>query len=457
MKQQSERLGQEPIPKLLLSLAVPAMMGTFVMALYNVVDTLFVAKATGTTGVAAIAIAFPVQMLIMAVAGMIGIGGASVISRMLGAGKSDRANQVFGQVIGLVLTVSLIGLLLGLGFLRPLLYLFGSSETILPLAEDFLGIILYGTVFFTFAFAMNNIIRSEGNAKTAMWTMIISAGLNIILNPIFIFGFGMGVKGSALATVLAQGVTALYLVYYFLSGKSSLTFKVSYLRPNLSLIKEILTVGSSAFIQQGAGSIMFIIANHMLIAYGGDLAVGVFGIIHRIIMFSIMPIMGIVQGLLPLVGYNFGANLPKRVNESISLAIKAATIIAALASILMIIFAKQLLSIFTTEPEVLVMGQNAMKIMFILYTTVGLQMVSGGVFQALGKARPAIILSLARQVLFLIPLMLILPVTFGLNGIWMAFPAADLLSLLLTLWFIRKYKSIFFSDVKSLPLKSLEN
>ena len=457
MKQKSERLGQEPIPKLLLNLAVPAMLGTFVMALYNVVDTLFVARATGTSGVAAIAIAFPVQMLIMAVAGMIGIGGASVISRMLGAGNPDKANRVFGQVISLVLTVSFIGLLLGLGFLRPLLYLFGSSITILPLAEDFLGIILYGTVFFTFAFAMNNIIRSEGNAKTAMWTMIISAGLNIIFNPIFIFGFGMGVKGSALATVLAQGITAIYLVYYFLSGKSSLTFKASYLRPNIPLIKEILTVGSSAFIQTGAGSIMFIVANHMLIAYGGDLAVGVFGIIHRIIMFSMMPIMGIVQGLLPLVGYNFGANLPKRVNESISLAIKASSVIAALASILMIIFAKQLLSIFTTEPEVLVMGQNAMKIMFILYITVGLQMVSSGVFQALGKARPAIILSLARQVLFLIPLLLILPFMFGLTGIWIAFPATDLLSLLLTLWFIRKYKSIFFSETEKLPLKPAEN
>lgn len=446
MKKQSEKLGKEPINKLLVNLALPAMTGAFVMALYNVVDTLFVARAVGTIGVAAISIAFPVQMIIMAVAGAIGIGGASIISRMLGANNLDKANQVFGNVISLVLIVSIIGVLLGLNLLTPVLYLFGSSDTILPFAHDYLGIILYGTIFFAFAFSVNNIVRSEGNAKIAMMTMLISAVLNIILTPIFIFSFGLGIKGSALATVLAQGITAFYMVIYFATGKSSLSFKTSYLRPNLPIIKEILSIGSSAFVQMASGSIMFVIVNHLLILFGGDLAVGVFGIIHKVLMFSFMPIMGIVQGLQPLVGYNYGANLHKRVSESILLAFKASIVIAAVGFIFIMVFPQQIMLIFTNDIAAIEMGKTALRIIYALSITIGIQMVTGGTFQALGKARAAFVLSLSRQTLFLIPLLLTLPFMFGLTGIWMAFPLADLLSLILALWFIKKYKSIFLQN-----------
>ncbi|HBX23736.1 MAG TPA: MATE family efflux transporter [Desulfotomaculum sp.] len=424
---------------------MPATFGMFVMAFYNVVDAIFVARAVGTVGIAAVSIAFPVQMIVMAVAGAIGIGGASVISRMLGADNVGAANKVFGNIISMVLAVSVVGALLGLNLLTPILYLFGSSETILPYAQDYLGIILYGTIFFAFGFCMNNIVRSEGNARTAMNTMIISAVLNIILTPLFIFGFGMGIKGSALATVVAQGVTAIYLVVYFARGNSSLTFKLAHLRPEMSVIKQILAIGSSAFVQQAAGSIMFIFANHMLILHGGDLGVAVFGIMHRVIMFSLMPVIGIVQGLLPLVGYNYGANLHHRVSESISLAIKVSTAIVALGFTVIMAFPKPLMIIFTNDPAAIAMGQNALRIMFALSLTIGIQMVTGAVFQALGKARAAFILSMSRQVLFLIPLILILPFIFGLNGVWLAFPVADLLSFILALWFINKYRWLFFA------------
>jgi len=447
-RQHSERLGKEPIPSLLTSLAMPATFGMFVMALYNVVDAIFVARAVGTVGVAAVSIAFPVQMIVMALAGAIGIGGASVVSRMLGADNVGAANKVFGNIISLVLGVSVVGALLGLNLLTPILYLFGSSETILPYARDYLGIILYGTIFFAFGFCMNNIVRSEGNARTAMNTMIISAGLNIILTPLFIFGFGMGIKGSALATVVAQGVTAIYLVVYFARGNSSLTFKLAYLRPEMSVIKQILAIGSSAFVQQAAGSIMFIFANHMLILHGGDLAVAVFGIMHRVIMFSLMPVIGIVQGLLPLVGYNYGAKLHNRVSESISLAIKVSTAIVALGFTIIMLFPKPIMLIFTNDPAAIQMGQNALRIMFALSLTIGIQMVTGAVFQALGKARAAFILSMSRQVLFLIPLILVLPFIFSLNGVWLAFPVADLLSFILALWFINKHRWLFFAANK---------
>jgi putative MATE family efflux protein len=449
MKQQSERLGKEPIPRLLAKLAIPAMLGMFVMALFNIVDAIFISRAVGTVGIAAVSIAFPIKMIIMATAGAIGMGGASVISRMLGANNLDQANKVFGNVISLVLLVSIIGILLGFNLLTPILYLFGSSETILPYAQDYLGIILYGTFFFAFAFSLNNLVRSEGNAKTAMMTMVITAVLNVILTPIFIFSFGWGIKGAAIATVLSQGITVLYLMWYFASGKSSITFKAAYLRPNFAIIKQISAIGSSAFVHQAAGSIMFIIANHILIFYGGDLAVAVLGIIHRVLMFSFMPIFGIVQGLNPLVGYNFGANQHNRVSESIFLAIKASTVIASLAFIIMMAFPRPIMLVFTNDPAAIEMGMTALRIIFALSITVGIQMVTSGVFQALGKAKEALILSMSRQVLFLIPLLLTLPFIFKLQGVWLAFPIADLLSVLLAFWFIKKHKPIFLTAQES--------
>ncbi|OEH86422.1 MATE family efflux transporter [Desulfuribacillus stibiiarsenatis] len=443
MKHQSEHLGTEPIPKLLLKLSVPAMLGALVMALYNVVDTIFVSIAVGTIGVAAVSIAFPVQMIIMALAGAIGIGGASLISRLLGAGEKDKANQVFGNVISLVILVSFVGLLIGLRYLTPLLYLFGSSDSILPYAQDYLGVILFGTVFFAFAFSMNNIIRSEGNAKVAMYSMLVSSILNIILTPLFIFTFGLGVKGSAIATVLSQGITAIYLVLYFLRGKSSLTFHAKNLLPFWHHIQKIAAIGSAAFIQMGASSVMYVVANHLLGTYGGDVAIGVFGIIHKVLMFAMMPIMGVVQGLTPLVGYNFGAKLHDRVTESIKLAIKATTGIAAIGFLAIMIFPKLIMLIFTDELPAIEMGVSALRIMFALSLTIGIQMVAGSVFQALGRARAAAILSLSRQVLFLIPFLLIMPYFFKLTGIWIAFPMADIFAFSLSLWFMNRNKEIF--------------
>lgn len=444
MKQQSERLGTEPIPQLLAKLAVPAMLGMIVMALYNVVDAIYIARSVGTIGVAAVSIAFPVQMLVMAVAGAVGIGGGALISIALGAGNLDRANRIFGNAISLVLLFSTAAALLGLTLLTPMLQLFGSSETILPYARDYLGIILYSTAFFAFAFAVNNIIRAEGNAKTAMLTMIISALLNIIFTPIFIFGFGLGIKGAAIGTVMAQGVTAIYLLFYFAAGKSNLSFKSVYLMPRVTLIKQILAIGASAFVRQASSSIMLIVANNLLVLYSGDLAVAVLGIIIRVIMFSLMPILGIVQGLLPLVGFNYGARRSQRVSESIVLGMKAATVIAGLAFILVMALPKQLMMIFTMDAAAVEMGRSAMRIMFALSFTIGVQMVTGGIFQALGNAKAAFILSLSRQVLFLIPLMVLLPLRFQLTGIWLAFPAADLLSFFLALWFLKRYERLFF-------------
>ncbi len=454
MKQQSERLGTDPIPKLLMNLAVPATVGMLVMALHSVIDAIYIARGIGTVGVAAVTIAFPVHMIFMAISGAMGIGGGSVISRALGSKKLEKANRAFGNIISLVLAVSISGAFLGLTYLTPMLNLFGASVTIMPYASDYLGIILYGTIFFAFGFAVNNIVRAEGNARVAMLTMIMSAVLNITLTPIFMFVFNMGIRGAAYGTVLAQGITAVYLFHYFLTGKSSLSIKVRYLTPRPALIREILAVGASAFVRQGSASVMLIIANNMLIIYGGDLAIAVLGIIHRVMMFTLMPILGVVQGMLPLVGFNHGAKQKLRVNESIVLAMKISTALALFVFLLVIAVPRPLMMIFTTDPAAIEMGQSALRIMFALSATVGMQMVTGGVFQALGKARAAFAISLARQVLFLIPLLILLPQFFGLMGVWFAFPLADVLSFILSLWLIHRHRDYFFSNNQKLQAAS---
>ncbi len=454
MKQQSERLGRDPIPQLLVSLAVPASVGMLVMALHSVIDTIYIARGVGTIGVAAVAISFPVQMIFLALSGALGIGGGSVISRALGANDLEKANRAFGNILSIVLVVSFIGALLGLIYLTPMLKLFGSSVTIMPYARDYLGIILYGTISFAFGFSVNNIVRAEGNAKTAMLSMIMSSVLNILFTPVFMFALNMGIRGAAYGTVAAQGITAVYLFLYFFSGRSSLIIRLRYLAPRYDLIREILAVGASAFARQGSASVMLIIANNLLIYYGGDLAIAVLGIIHRVMMFTLMPILGVVQGMLPLVGFNYGARKKVRVNESIILSMKVSTFIAFGAFLLVMAIPGPLMMVFTTDPAAIEMGRSALRIMFALSMTVGMQMITGGVFQALGKAREAFILSLARQVLFLIPLLILLPLMFDLTGIWLAFPLADLFSFILALWLINRHRDYFFTNNEKLKAAS---
>jgi len=240
----------------------------------------------------------------------------------------------------------------------------------------------------------------------------------------------MGMQGAAYGTVLAQGITASYMFLYFFSGKSSLLVKMQYLKFDLPLIKEMLSVGASAFVRQGSASVMLI----------------VLGIIHRVMMFTLMPILGVVQGMLPLVGFNYGARQKKRVNESIVLAMKVSTAISLFAFILVMAIPTQLMMIFTTDPAAIEMGRGALRLIFLLSVTVGMQMITAGVFQAIGKAKEAFVMSLARQVLFLIPLLVILPRFIGLNGIWLAFPLADFFAFFLALWLIKNHKDYFFSS-----------
>ncbi|KHE71610.1 MATE family efflux transporter [Halobacillus sp. BBL2006] len=451
MKQQSQRLGTQPIPKLLANLSIPAMIGMFVMALYNVIDTLFIARGVGILGVSGVSIGFPVMMIMMAISAAVGIGGASVISRRLGENKSEEANQVFGNILFTIIIISAAGVIGAFAFLEPMLKLFGATENILPYAKDYLFPIMLGSVFFSFAFTTNSIIRSEGNSRFAMITMIIPAVLNIILDPIFIFGLDMGVQGASVATVISQASVSIVVLYYFLKGKSSLQLYAVYLRPKFKVLKEVISIGMPAFIRQVSGSGMMIAINLMLIKFGGEFEVGVFGIVQKLSMFTIMPMIGVLQGMQPIIGYNYGAKQYDRLKETILLGMKVVTIISAGIFVLMMAFPEGLMHIFTGDETTIETGAHAMRIMFALAILIGAQVVSGGLYQALGMAKPALILSMARQVLFLIPLVLILPYFFGVTGVWLAFPISDLLSFILSIVFLYKDRALFFKSKNDLP------
>ncbi|MDO9573415.1 MAG: MATE family efflux transporter [Candidatus Contubernalis sp.] len=437
MNEHSEMLAKEKIGKLLFKLSAPAMIGMLVQAMYNIVDTIFVGRAVGFMGIAGLTIVFPIQILIMAFAQTIGIGGSSIISRSLGAGNLEKANKTFGNIVSLVIMVSAVVMLLGGFFIEPVLKVFGATESILPYAAEYLGIILFGTFFFVFAVACNNVARAEGNARVAMYTMLISAGLNIILDPIFIFGFNMGIRGAALATVISQASMSIYLIYYFLSGKSTLALRLQNLKIIPDIFKETMTIGASSFARQASASIMVVIINNSLAFYGGDLTIAVFGVINRLLMFAFMPMFGIVQGLQPIVGFNYGAGHPDRVRNAIQIAILVTTGMSIFAFLSFMFFPGYLIRLFSTEQELIDIGTQAIRIICLAFPLLGYQLIGAGIYQALGKPLPAMVLSMSRQVLFFIPMVLVLPIFFDLQGVWMAFPAADFLAFIVTFVLVR--------------------
>jgi len=409
------------------------MVGMFVMALYNVVDTIYIGRGVGPLAIAGITIVFPIQMVVMAIAMMLGIGGASIISRALGAGDLPKANKTFGNVMTMVISFSIIAATLGNYFLDDLLRIFGATKGILPYARDYASVILYGTVFFSFAMTSNNVIRSEGRAKVAMTAMLVSAIMNIILDPIFIFGLKMGVRGAAIATVLSQITSFVYLIYYFASGKSSLKIHLRDFILKKTIVLECFAIGSASFIRQVSSSVMVVVMNHTLTVYGGDLSIAVFGIMNRMQMFVAMPIFGIAQGLQPIVGFNYGARRLEKAKRVLALSIKAATGVSIIGAVILIVFPRALLSVFSTDPELLAMGTRAVRIFIIALPLSGFQIVGATLFQAIGKARQALWLTISQQIT-IITLIVLLPRLFLLDGIFFSFPIAGVLFFFVTLW-----------------------
>ncbi len=429
----SKQLGVEKVEKLLFKLSVPAVIAMLVSASYNVIDRIFIGRAAGFLGIGGITIAFPFMLLMMAFGMLIGLGANSLISISLGEQKQEKAELVLANGAVLIIAESLFITVVGLVFLEPLLYLFGSSEQIFPYAKAYTGIILWGALFQGLSFGMNNCIRAEGNARTAMKVMLLAAIINIILDPIFIFIFDMGVGGAALATVIAQGISSVYVLHYYLKGPSVLKFRRKNFGLQASIVKRILAIGSASFARQVATSLMNVILNKSLVTYGGDIAVSAMGIVQSLLTFLLMPTFGINQGVQPIIGYNYGAQQYKRVRKALKLGIIAATAVVCVGYVVMRVFPEQLISLFSKDDEQLLsLGVYALSIASLFTPAIGIQVIGSGYFQAVGKARQALFLGLSRQVVLLIPALLILPKFYGLQGVFMATPVSDILAVLLT-------------------------
>lgn len=429
----SKQLGEEKVLSLLVKFSIPAIIGMLVNALYTIVDRIFVGNGVGSLGMAGAAIGLPITFMLMGCAMLIGIGANTLVSIRLGEQKKEEAEKIMGNALVLLIIIPIILTVIGLYFLEPLLSLLGASEAVMPYAKTFNSIILSGAVLQTVGFGMNNFIRSEGNPQIAMFTMIIGAVLNSILNPLFIFVFNMGIAGSATATIISQGVSAAWVLYYFIWGKSLLKLRVRNFKLNLNMVGKIVTLGAAPFLMQLAASVLNAIMNNSLITYGGDVAVSAMSAVMSITMLFLMPTFGINQGAQPIIGYNYGAQKYDRVKEAIKLAIFAATAIVIAGFAVTQLFSQQLMAMFNSEDkELIIIGSHAMKTFLIFMPIIGFQIVASNYFQAVGKPLQASLLSLSRQVLILIPAMLILPRYFGLDGVLYAGPLSDIVSSIIT-------------------------
>lgn len=444
MEERAKQLGEERIWKLLLKFSVPAIVGMLVNALYNIVDRIFIGRGVGTLAIAGITIGFPVMTILMALGMLVGLGATSLVSIRLGENKKEEAELIMTNALILLILILLGATVLGLIFLNPMLRVFGASAEVLPYAKTYLRIILIGAVFQGVGFGMNNIIRAQGSPHIAMMTMLIGAILNTLLDPLFIFVFNWGIEGAALATILSQAVSALWVLRYLFSDQSSLKMRMKNAKLQSAIVMKIIAIGSAPFAMQVAASAVMALLNHQLRIFGGDVSISAMGIIQSISMMILMPIFGINQGSQPIIGFNYGAKKYDRVKSALTLAIAAASAIVLMGFVVIQVFPENLFRLFNNrDQELIAFGTQGIRIFLIMLPIIGFQIVSANYFQAVGKPKQAMILSLSRQVLVFIPALLILPNFYGLAGVWAAAPAADLVSSVITgIWLAFEIKHL---------------
>ncbi len=438
MDRQVNTLGTEKVSKLILKQAIPASIGILIMSINMIVDTIFVGRWIGVMAIAAITIVLPIAFLISSVGMGIGIGGSSIISRALGARNNAKAFEVFGNQIALTILLSICTFIMGSCCSLPVLRLFGANGDIVSPASQYFQVIIWGVPFLAFAMMGNPVIRALGKPNYAMFTLIFPAIANIILDIIFIKFMDLGIYGAGLATSISYGVSGLFIFWFFTSKNSQLRILPKYFKINISILKEIVALGGVTIIRQGTISLLVILLNYTLFKYGGEVSIAVYGIINRVMMFALFPVLGVTQGFLPIVGYNYGAKDVKRVKQTINTSILFGTGIAALIFVLIMLFPTELVGVFTKDDELLELTPNALVIAFLATPVITTQLIGSAYFQAIGKALPALFLTLLKQGIFLIPLVFTLPKFFGVNGVWMSFPIADILSTLVTFIYLKK-------------------
>ncbi len=435
---QSKTLGSEKISTLLIKQSIPAALGVLVLSIYNLVDTIFVGNYVGPLGIAAVTVVMPITFFMSSVGMAIGIGGGSIISRALGSGNKEKAHLTFGNMIGMTLTIAAIFVIISSIYIEEVLIMFGGKGEILTYAIEYFGILLIGIPFLAWAMMSNNIIRAEGKPKFAMLVMMIPAVSNIILDAVFIVYFKWGIMGAAWATTISYILSAIYAFGFFALQKSELRVSRKHLRIDLIIAREITSLGGVTLARQGTISLLVLVLNHTLFRYGGEMSIAVYGIISRMIMFALFPVMGLVQGFVPIAGYNYGAEYWLRVKEVVNTAIKYGVGLSFIIFITILLGADSIVRVFSKDAEILMETPYALRIAFLATPLIAVQLIGASYFQAIGKPGPALVLSLSKQGFFLIPLVLVLPLFLGLDGVWIAFPIADLSSTLVTWLYLKK-------------------
>ncbi|MBT4904339.1 MAG: MATE family efflux transporter [Flavobacteriaceae bacterium] len=438
MAEKAVQMGTDPIGKLLLRQSLPASIGILVMSLNILIDTIFVGQWIGSNAIAAINVVLPVSFFIAALGMSIGMGGGSIISRALGSDQRAKANKTFGNQLTLTLLFTLSFMTLGLVFMEAIIPSFGGKGALYAPAKIYYTIVLYGVPILGLAMMGNNIIRSEGKPKYAMYAMMLPSISNLLLDYLFINVFGWGMEGAAWATTLSYGVCMSYIFYFFISGKSDLFLKISDLALDFSIVKEIGSLGFVTLARQAVVSVTVLMVNNILFELSGESTVAVYAIISRMLMFALFPILGITQGFVPIAGFNFGADKKNRVLEVIRTALIYATVLATFVFFVIIFFSEAIASAFTQDQAVITKTKEVLMWVFLSTPIIGIQLIGSAYFQAIGKAIPALLLTLTRQGFFFIPLILILPRYYGEFGIWISFPIAEVIATIVTAYFLRK-------------------
>lgn len=441
-----DQLGTLGVGKLLWMYALPAIVGTMVASLYNIIDRMYIGLGVGPMAISGLALTFPFMNFLMAFNMLVGAGAASRISIRLGEGDRNRAEQILGNSLTLTFIISGTVILFSMIFMDPILVMFGGSENTLKYAREFMHIIVPGTILSALLFGFNNIMRASGYPKKAMITMIISAIINISLAPIFIFGFKMGIAGAAHATNISFFIGMIWVMLHFFNKKTNIRLHRKNLKLDKQIVKSILDIGMSPFSMQIAASITVVIMNRALIKHGGDLAIGALGIQNGIATLVVMFIIGLNQGVQPILGFNYGARKFDRMFLALKKTAVAATIVSTVGFILGRFFPHALAGMFTMDEELKNLAARALRISVTIFPLIGAQIVFTNFFQSIGKAKISMILSLTRQVLFLIPCLIFLPPIFGLDGVWASMPVSDSFSVIVTtttlIVFIKKFKRV---------------
>ena len=442
-KQATLELGTKPVGKLLMQYAIPAIIAMTASSLYNMVDSIFIGQGVGAMAISGLAITFPFMNLSAAFGAAIGVGASTLMSVKLGQKDYRTAENILGNTITLNIIIGVTFGAICLMFLDPILRFFGASDQTIVYARDYMEIILLGNAITHLYFGMNAVLRSASKPRHAMYATMFTVVLNTILDPLFIWTFGLGIRGAAYATVLSQFVALIWQFWIFSNPKELIRLKRGIYSLRGDLVKNIIGIGISPFSMNVCACMVVIFINNQLVRFGGDMSVGAFGIANRIVFIFVMFVMGINQGMQPIAGYNYGAQKLDRMMQVVKLSIIAATAIMILGWFLAMLAPRQCVSLFTTDQHLIDTTVHGMRRMMVMLPIVGYQMVITNFFQCIGKVKISIFLSMSRQLLFLLPALALLPMWFGLDGVWLAQPVSDLIASVVTAWIMIVYMHKF--------------